>query len=194
MFNSVGSITRALYSISRNVGSFDAGEERLSDPDNICSGLIFYGLGGFVAELGEGLVNCFCKPCKPTKHRGPGCCGRSVSGCLNLGCSPLTGALRFINAFSAGTSNCFVKKAPENERYRFPRQFGLKDELSPYEEGLAMGENCLRHDEDHQDEQIAYCKQVNNDSAVIITKKKEILVYRNEKCKAVFPADSVDAF
>jgi len=97
VFNSVGAITRAVYSIARNLGSFEAGEERLSRPGNICSGLIFYGLGGCIAEVVEGFGNCFSKPCKKTKRGGPGCCGRTLNGMLNLMCSPVTGSLRMVN-------------------------------------------------------------------------------------------------
>ena len=63
VFNSVGAISRAVYSILRNVGSFEAGEERLDSPGNICSGLFFYGLGGCLAEVGEGIGACLSKPC-----------------------------------------------------------------------------------------------------------------------------------
>ena len=80
VFNSIGAITRSMYSILRNVGSFNTGEERLKNPGNICSGLFFYGFGGCLAEFGEGLGNCCTKPCKKTIRGGPGCGGRTLSG------------------------------------------------------------------------------------------------------------------
>lgn len=100
VFNSVGAITRSVYSILRNVGSFESGEENLTNPGNICSGLFVHGLGGCLAELCEGIGNCCSKPCKKTRRGGPNCMGRTLSGCLNLLSAPGTGAVRFVNAFS----------------------------------------------------------------------------------------------
>lgn len=200
VFNSLGAITRAVYSILRNIGSFEAGEERLKDPQNICSGLFVYGLGGCFAEFFEGLGNCCSKPCKKTKPGGPGCCGRTLSGCLNLVCSPATGAIRWVNQFATGTANCFKKPAPENVRTRYPRQFGVMDEMTPYDAHAAMAENALHVDEKRCEEKMAYYKWINELTVLVMTRQKEglkakdIIVYRKDRCKYAFPVESVKAF
>ena len=61
-----------------------------------------------------------------------------------------------------------------------------------------MGENCIHLDDKYQDEQIAYCEQANEWSIVIITKKKDVLVYRYDegivKRVAALSTNTVDAF
>jgi hypothetical protein len=62
VFDSASAVTRSVYSILRNCGGFETGEENLKDPQNICSGIFVHGLGGCFIEVGEGLYNCFTKP------------------------------------------------------------------------------------------------------------------------------------
>ena len=42
-FGSVGKITGSLYSVTRNVGGHEEGEERLVNPDNVFTG-VFHGV------------------------------------------------------------------------------------------------------------------------------------------------------
>ena len=56
-FDSFAAISRSLYSLVRNVGGYEAGEERLTVPGNICTGACVHGVYGFIAEIGEGVYS-----------------------------------------------------------------------------------------------------------------------------------------
>jgi hypothetical protein len=179
-FDSATYVTRAVYSILRNCGRFEEGEEKLTRPSNICSGIWIHGLGGCISEICEGLYSCFTKPCKKVPG-GKSCAPRTGNAFLNCLISPATGAIRWTNASTAGTANCFKKEEKQNDRYRHPRQFGLIRVMKPYKEDQAFAEECFATDQKMKYEQIVYFCQVNELTVVVVTKSMQLVVYRRGK-------------
>jgi len=120
-FESIASISRSLYSIVRNVGGYEEGEERLAPgPGNICSGIFMHGFGGCIAEVGEGIISCMSNPCDIGQPNAT-CFPRTAKGVFNLFASPFSGSLRWIHSTSIGGSRCFKKQEHKNGWRRFPR-------------------------------------------------------------------------
>ena len=181
-FDSLSSITKALYSIVRNVGGYDAGEERLTRPQNICSGIFVHGVGGCIAEVGEGAYSCVTKPCKADKSSVQTCLSGTAKGMFNVIVSPFSGTLRWIYSTSYGASECFKTKDPKIVRGRFPRQFGAEKILRPYENDMAMAEYAFS-DSKHEREEMAFYRKIHEVPSVIfvMTTFGRLLLYRKGK-------------
>jgi len=124
-FGSVGKITGSLYSVTRNVGGHEEGEERLVNPDNVFTG-VFHGVKGGVMEVAEGVTGIFTKPYEGAKKGGfLGFLKGTGKGILGLALSPFSAALRIGHGVVKGIANTATflgrGKIKLNGRFRFPR-------------------------------------------------------------------------
>lgn len=145
-FGSVSKITGSLYNIVHEVGGND--QIALKEGDNVFTG-VYLGVTGGVTELATGLAGFFTKPYHGAKRSGVFGFFKGIgAGVLGSVTAPLAAALRFGSSVAIGISNTGTLlskgKIQHFGRMRFPRQFGVRKVLEPYDEELAQAQELLR--------------------------------------------------
>lgn len=177
-FGSVSKITGSLYNIVHEAGGNE--QIQLKEGDNIFTG-VYYGFTGGVTELATGLAGFFTKPYQGAKRSGfLGFFKGLGAGIVGAVTAPLAAALRIGSSVATGISNTGTLlskgKIHHYGRLRFPRQFGVRRVLEPYDEELAQAQELVRTLKDYKRQRIACFVQVEAEVMVILTLKYLLLL------------------
>lgn len=188
-FGSVGKVTGSLYGITRSIGGHDTGEENLEKPANLFTG-VFYGVKGGLIEVYDGVTGVVIKPvkgCRSKKKKFSKFLNGVRKGIFGLAMSPFAAVLRISHEVTQGIANTatFLGKGRIKlaGRFRFPRQFGTRKILEPYNEEIAQAVAWLRGISEHRHEKIVYFVRLDKKQMVLMT-NQHILLVKNAKRSA----------
>jgi len=183
-FGSVSRITGSLYSVVRQVGGDENSYERINRNDTAAYG-IYHGLKGGLQDLGEGVAGLFTKPFRGAKAGGvTGFFKGMGSGLLGLATAPLSAVLRVGTSVTSGIANSATLlrtgKIQQKGRVRFPRPFGARKVLEPYNEELAQAQEFLRTLKRFSDQQLVFYLRVDEATIVLITTNSALQIHNGE--------------
>jgi hypothetical protein len=186
-FGSVSKITGSLYTIVHEATGHEPSQ--LKEGDNVFTG-VYLGLTGGVTELASGLAGFFTKPIQGAKRSGVLGFFKGVgAGVLGVVTAPLAAALRLGSSVATGISNTGTLlskgKIQHYGRMRFPRQFGVRRILEPYDEELAQAQELINTLKNFKRQQIACYVQVEADVMVILTLKHLFLLTAGDLKKSM---------
>jgi hypothetical protein len=186
-FGSVSKITGSLYTIVHEATGHEPSQ--LKEGDNVFTG-VYLGVTGGVTELASGLAGFFTKPIQGAKRSGVlGFFKGAGAGVLGVVTAPLAAALRLGSSVATGISNTGTLlskgKIQHYGRMRFPRQFGVRRVLEPYDEELAQAQELINTLKDFKRQQIACYVQVEADVMVILTLKHLFLLTTGDLKKSM---------
>jgi hypothetical protein len=183
-FGSVSRITGSLYSVVRQVGGDENSYERINRNDTAAYG-IYHGLKGGLQDLGEGVSGLFMKPFRGAKAGGvKGFFKGMGSGLLGLATAPLSAVLRVGTSVTSGIANSATLlrtgKIQQKGRVRFPRPFGARKVLEPYNEELAQAQEFLHTLKHFSDQQLVFYLRVDQATIVLITTTFALKIHNGE--------------
>jgi hypothetical protein len=188
-FESVSKITGSLYNTTRQIGGHSRGAERLEDSPNIAVGM-FNGVRGIFQELVEGIVGLKKKTKKGCEKGKIGLMKGVVGGVLGVVVSPVSATLRAsteITASLANNAQIFDIAGGRIERSRFPRQFGARGILEPYNSEIAQIQDLLYNITKLKNELIEYYVRLEDyvNAIVVITQTRVMLISKEGIVKKI---------
>lgn len=195
-FGSVSRITGSLYSVVRQVGGDENSYERINRNDTAAYG-IYRGLKGGLQDLGEGVAGLFTKPFRGAKAGGvTGFFKGMGSGLLGLATAPLSAVLRVGTSVTSGIANSATLlrtgKIQQKGRVRFPRPFGARKVLEPYNEELAQAQEFLRTLKHFSDQQLVFYLRLDEATIVLITTNSALQIHNGE-VQSSLPLSDIEA-
>lgn len=170
-FGSVGKITGSLYNVLNEVRR-DEETEELKESDNVIGGVV-QGFKGGATDIASGLKGIFTKPWRGAKKGGFKGLAKGIgSGLIGAVTAPVAAVLRVGNSIATGVANTGVLiakgKVKPQGRQRFPRQFGARKILEPYNSELAQAQELLKTMGEHSNESMVYYTHIIEEKDIII--------------------------
>lgn len=190
-FGGVNRITGGLYGIVREFTGDPYGINRLDDQGKVL-GSLYGGVKGSVQDLSEGISGVITKPIKGAKAKGTAGCIKGVgSGLVGVVAAPVSAVLRLSNGLTGCVANAGTKIARgttgKAKRRRFPRYFGPKNILEPYNDDISSAQNILKRLHDYHKEKIVYYAHITDfrDKIVILTMNYLLILVNSDLNQAI---------
>jgi hypothetical protein len=170
-FGSVGKITGSLYNVLNEVRR-DEDTKELKESDNVIGGVV-EGFKGGASDIASGIKGIFTKPWRGAKKEGFKGFAKGIgSGLIGAVTAPVAAVLRVGNSIATGVANTGILiakgKVKPQGRQRFPRQFGARKILEPYNSELAQAQELLKTMVEHSNESMVYYMHIIEEKDIII--------------------------
>lgn len=181
-FGSISKITGSLYTVVKEVGHDEKGISGPPESKDVVSG-IATGFKQGATDLARGITGVVKKPVRGAQKGGAKGFARGMgAGLLGAVTAPFAAVLRVGSSVATGIANTgtlIAKGKIESQgRLRFPRQFGARRVLEPYNSEIAESQELLHSISKHRNENIVYYVhlQEERDIILILTNKHVLLL------------------
>jgi len=163
-FGSVAKITGGLYNVLKTA-SGEKGSSQVVDSENIGRNMVT-GLKESASDVFDGITGVIVKPYKGAKNKGAkGFFVGVLSGTAGLITSPIKLVLKLSSVVTSGVASTATLigrgKMQRYERARFPRHWGSKLAIEPYNELFAQAQAFLTSFKEFREERVLYFTEIN---------------------------------
>ncbi|CAG9310720.1 unnamed protein product [Blepharisma stoltei] len=186
-FGSVSKITGSLYKVVKEVsGDPNAQNYKPRESQSLGKNML-EGFKGGVNDIKNGVTGVFTKPYHGAKEGGTGGFFKGLgSGVVGIVISPVAAILKFGNTLTGSVAHAATLvtkgKVQTFGRSRFPRHFGARFRLEPYNQELSQAQELLRSLNLSKKEKMVYYLHLDEeeDLIVILTTKNFLFLVEGE--------------
>lgn len=171
-FGSLGKIAGSLYTVVKEVGHDEKGLTGPKETQDVVTGMAT-GFKEGASDLAHGVTGVITRPVKGAQKGGAKGFVRGVgTGLLGVVTAPFAAILRVGDSLATGIANTGTLiargKIESKGRLRFPRQFGARRVLEPYNSEIAQSQELLYSMPKYRKESMVYYIHIQEEKDIII--------------------------